>query len=416
MNGMRRSVVVVVVSYFSSQMLVTMLSSLLPDPAVSKVIVVDNSENIDEYRNLVASTASFECVECFAAPYNGGFGYGINLGIDYANTILDSIDGFVFVNPDVVCVTPNLAGNLIEFCQGSSDSTPGVIASPVITFRTPGDLTERVWFAGGSVDLRSWAVHHVDYGSSAREVLASRGSSLGTEYVSGACLAMLTATLRTIGRFDESLFMYWEDVEYALRAKRSGVGMIVVSSCIVRHEEGGTSASEGDVRSSLYYYYMARNRVILSTRYGGSFFFSLRWWVDSLKSVVRPYRHEEVGQCAKTRAAMRGFRSGILWSFRSFHRYLSLSAAETRTDRTSFSLTKFTIPSSAVLRTTSLTQQRFQRSDSRDDNRTPTSDHVRPDWAVTAPSRNLRLALKSSIDSRAETAPCVSPGANTKPH
>jgi hypothetical protein len=56
--------------------------------------------------------------------------------------------------------------------------------------------------------------------------------------VSGGALFGDTAALKSLGPFDESFFLYGEDVDLSLRARRSGLPLTLVPNARVLHDAG----------------------------------------------------------------------------------------------------------------------------------------------------------------------------------
>lgn len=76
-------------------------------------------------------------------------------------------------------------------------------------------------------------------------------------WVSGALMAVRAACARRVGGFDETLFAYWEDVDFCLRAADAGWRVGVVMSAAAA-ESGSTTPSFAQS------YYMARNHLLLA--------------------------------------------------------------------------------------------------------------------------------------------------------
>lgn len=57
-----------------------------------------------------------------------------------------------------------------------------------------------------------------------------------TDWCSGACLAITSDTFRVIGGFDESIFMYCEDIDLSWRAKSAGFECYTCSSALFFHK------------------------------------------------------------------------------------------------------------------------------------------------------------------------------------
>ena len=79
--------------------------------------------------------------------------------------------------------------------------------------------SKTVWYAGGHWDQRrGWTVHH-QWGQPEEDVM-SDGT---TELISGCSFLAKASTLTSLRGFDESFFMYCEDVDLSIRASRSGL-------------------------------------------------------------------------------------------------------------------------------------------------------------------------------------------------
>lgn len=78
-----------------------------------------------------------------------------------------------------------------------------------------------------------------------------------------ACAVLVRAEVfERVGPFDERYFLYFEDVDWALRARRAGFGCRLVHGAVVRHR--GSAAARGDPRAprAAFYYYHTRNNVL----------------------------------------------------------------------------------------------------------------------------------------------------------
>jgi N-acetylglucosaminyl-diphospho-decaprenol L-rhamnosyltransferase len=93
----------------------------------------------------------------------------------------------------------------------------------------------------------------------------------GKGYVSGAALLVPRKVFLGLDGFDESFFMYYEDIDLCLRANRSGIPVTVEPSWVVRHT-GGHAARRDEgtalVRSydSARFFYAKNGRSLASYR------------------------------------------------------------------------------------------------------------------------------------------------------
>jgi hypothetical protein len=80
-------------------------------------------------------------------------------------------------------------------------------------------------------------------------------------YVSGASLFMSAIFLRDVGLMEESYFLYFEEIDWAVRAAPKWKIATVINS-IVYHKEGGSIGTASRAkRSALSQYYLNRNLI-----------------------------------------------------------------------------------------------------------------------------------------------------------
>jgi GT2 family glycosyltransferase len=89
-------------------------------------------------------------------------------------------------------------------------------------------------------------------------------AAVDAQWVSGCALLVRLAALPAIGLLDEAFFLYGEDVEWCLRARRAGFRVVHEPAAVVRHASVPSEAAT--VRRS---YFLARNAILLSRKYAG---------------------------------------------------------------------------------------------------------------------------------------------------
>lgn len=139
---------------------------------------------------------------------NRGFAAGANLGIKKAMS--KQADKILLVNPDVV-ITKKQITKLASYS--------GDIVSPVLTFTRNG---EKIRDHGGEVNYLLGRTSHFE--NKVGEI----------DFVSGACMMIDSRVFKKIGFFDENYFMYFEDVDFCLLARKNGF-KIEVADLEVEH-------------------------------------------------------------------------------------------------------------------------------------------------------------------------------------
>jgi hypothetical protein len=193
---------------------------------------------------------------------NLGFAGGNNVGLRLALDAGD-LDYAWLLNNDTV-VDPLALAALVEKMQRRPDA--GICGSTLLYYDKPrlvqarGGSIYNPWTArGGQIDLGRIDDHLPDCAA-----IESR-----TKYVVGASMMTSRLFLERIGLMNEQYFLFFEEIDWATRAK----GKFSLAYCpesIVYHKEGasiGSSSKEGKRRSVFSEWHSARNRALFTRTY-----------------------------------------------------------------------------------------------------------------------------------------------------
>jgi hypothetical protein len=214
---------IVIVTYNSRDLVDQCLKSVAEQTHVDhEVIVVDNA-SADGTPSLIAER--YPNVRLAANPANLGFSAASNQGLKLASGRYR-----VLLNPDTLLLDRTL-DRMAEYLEAHPEV--GVIGAKMV--EAAGGLRRyETWYpslltyVANSILLRIWG----DQGS--HEV----------EFVSGSCLMIRQETMQQIGLLDENFFMYAEDVDWCLRAKRAGWKVYHCAEALVFHLAGGSSGRD----------------------------------------------------------------------------------------------------------------------------------------------------------------------------
>jgi GT2 family glycosyltransferase len=115
---------------------------------------------------------------------------------------------------------------------------------------------DRIQSAGLRYAAASGRLRHIDHGS--RFEGTGTGSHI-VDAVAGCLMLVRTSVFDRIGFFDEDFFFGFEEVEFCLRARRSGVVSVVNREAVTYHA-GGASIGRTSPRRL---YFAARNHLLL---------------------------------------------------------------------------------------------------------------------------------------------------------
>ena len=298
---------VVIPSWNGAQLLPACLDSLRAQTwSRSEVIVVDNAST-DATVSLVQR--HYPEVQVIAMPCNRGFSSAVNVGICAAQ------GEFVAVLNQDVEVDPQWLEELAATALAHPEA--GAVASKILLwarrdhFHSAGDLYR---LDGIPVNRGVWEKDQGQYDAETEVFGACGGAAL---YRSRA--------LDEIGTFDESLFMYCEDVDLAWRQQLAGWHTIYAPRAVAFHH---LSASGGGVTAS---YYSGRNTILVMAK-NMPHPLLRKYWRPILAAQLRIAK-EALGawRGAAARARLRGQMAGLL----TWPRVLSQRRAVQRSCRVS---------------------------------------------------------------------------------
>jgi len=249
-------VAIIILNYNGKEVLPECLESVRQIKGDCHTIVVDNAST-DNSPAWVET--KFSEVTLIRNQANLGFATGNNVGIRLA--LEKDFEAVMLLNNDTK-VHPSLVKQLL------AANTP--LASPKIYFY-PGfefhydrykdtDRGKVLWYAGGAIDWNNaWGVHRgVDEVDQGQYDHAEK-----LEFATGCCLLIRREVFDKIGLFDPRYFLYYEDLDFCVRARRVGLTISYVPRAILWHKNAQSSESGG----SLHQYYFTRNRLLFGLRY-----------------------------------------------------------------------------------------------------------------------------------------------------
>jgi N-acetylglucosaminyl-diphospho-decaprenol L-rhamnosyltransferase len=253
----------VIVNFRTADLTVRAVEALLPeiDGIDGEVYVVDNDSGDGSFERLSEAVESRQWsgrVSVIRSERNGGFGYGVNLGVRRA---LQSPrpPRYVYVLNSDAFPDPNAVRELIavldrrpEIGIVGSDVRAIVGENRVGAFRFPTLFSE---FEGtiklGPVSrlLQRWIVAGPTPVES-REV----------DWVSGTSFMVRREVFETVGLFDDGFFLYFEEIDFCKRTRDRGFKNVFVPQSSVRHIGAVSTQMERNDRPMPEYWFASRRR------------------------------------------------------------------------------------------------------------------------------------------------------------
>lgn len=237
---------ILVVSYGSSALVEENLArTTLPSDAM--VVVVDNFTTDTERATIVRIAEAHGWV-LLKPSENLGFGTGMNAAADAA--ITRGATTLLLLNPDAY-----IDGDGVGVLHAAVAAEPNLLLSPMVVRPDGAHFSSEM-----EIDMRT---------GSMRRLIPGRSYADSEPWLSGACLALSANLWEKIGGFSDDYFLYWEDVDFSVRASSVGAILRVEENVRAVHSEGGTQdrAQESAQKSATYYFYNARNRYVFAAQH-----------------------------------------------------------------------------------------------------------------------------------------------------
>ena len=264
---MSASVWIVIVNYRTAGLVIDCLRSLsLQKDALGsgRVVVVDNDSG-DGSVEIIRTAIDRENWDAWAgvlpADRNGGFAFGNNAGIKDALQSSGRVEYVMLLNPDTIAhagairalvdfldARPRvgIAGSRLENGEGGAECSAHNAFSPL------GELE-----SGAHLGVLSRALLRYVVTPPMRDMAHE------CDWVSGASMMVRREVFEQIGLLDEGYFLYFEEADFCLRARKAGWQIWFLPASRVVHLEGAATGIQQTARRRPSYWYNSRRRYFM---------------------------------------------------------------------------------------------------------------------------------------------------------
>ncbi|OGZ34499.1 MAG: hypothetical protein A2174_02690 [Candidatus Portnoybacteria bacterium RBG_13_41_18] len=209
-----------------------------------KIVVVDNGSTDASIE--IIPKKYFQDINFIEIKKNLGYAGGNNVGIRYA--LEKGADYVLLLNNDTL-VSPDFLSKLVAISESSEKIG---MAGPKILFANDKN---RIWFGGG---VFTWfgGDKHFRYNE-----IDANDSQKDIDYMTGCALLIKKEVIEKIGLLNEDYFLYYEDIDWCLRAKKIGHKIVYEPSSKIWHKVSRTAKPAWD---KIIFYYHARNALLLA--------------------------------------------------------------------------------------------------------------------------------------------------------
>jgi GT2 family glycosyltransferase len=264
------TLLVVILNYRTADLTIDCLDSLADEIRAipgSYVVVTDNASNdgsVEKIASAIDTNQWHAWVKLMPLEHNGGFAFGNNAAIRPALESTVLCPYVLLLNPDTV-ILPGAVKTLLAFMNDRPDV--GIAGSRLedldktsqqSAFRFPnvmGELDFGLRLGVASKLLSRWAV-----------VPEIADCPHQTDWVAGASMIIRREVFESIGLLDENYFMYFEEVDFCLRAHRAGWSCWYVPESHVVHfvgQSSGVTDSKRPPKRLPTYWFDSRRRYFL---------------------------------------------------------------------------------------------------------------------------------------------------------
>jgi len=224
---------IVLVTYKSRDLLARMFERLPDDVPIA---VVDNAKGADGVPELVAQRRNARYVE----GAGEGFAKAANAG---ART--STADVVLFLNPDTSPTATQLRALVDDLA-----ADPKLAAVSATTVRPDGRVELGVggWEPNAARAFAHAVGLHVVFPTTGLNARPVPNEPLQVDWLTGACLAVPRERFLALGGFDESFFVYNEDMAYGRQVRLAGLRQKLRTDILVPHVGGGS----GEARTRMF--------------------------------------------------------------------------------------------------------------------------------------------------------------------
>lgn len=264
---MKKEIINIIIVVFNSEKYIekcidSIISSDI-DKFEKNIVIIDNFSDDNSVKIVKKIQNKYHKIVLFENKKNVGFAKAVNQGI---KTSIKS-DYFLLLNPDTVlnrqsipnllkCLKANKAG----ICSGTTINLQGKITESF--YRLPSLLIGIFDFTNLRKLCKNDKWHNYFYYLDKEQ---TNKDSFPVEGVTGGFMLINNNTINKLGLFDESYFMYLEDVDYCYRAIKKGIRIFHTNTSRIVHIGGASSSNKNRIR---HYSWLKSRKIYFLKHFG----------------------------------------------------------------------------------------------------------------------------------------------------
>lgn len=240
---------------------------------LTSIVVVDNHSTDGSIQKLQKVFYLEDKVCIILNKNNLGFAKGANIGIRFS--LKQGADYIFLINNDAI-IDPLCIELLINELK---KNTSNGMAGPRIFYH---EEPNKIWHGGGYFNRLKTGIVIPEKNKINNEL---DDKIKKVSFLTGCCMLIKREVFKKVGFFNESYFMYEEDVDFCFRTIKKGFNILYIPKAHVWHK---ISSTLKDRASPFVFYNMSRSRLIFLRKNFSIFYFLYACLIHFL--IYTPYR------------------------------------------------------------------------------------------------------------------------------
>jgi len=269
-------VTAILLNYNQSEYTLNCVNSLLKSENCEfKVLIIDNGSKPNEYENLCAFND--EKVSIHRIENNCGYVGGVNYGLKIAQQ--QHPDYFLIMNNDTI-IDKNAISELVTTAIKYNNKC--IVSGKVYNMDEPDTLQY----------IGQWCRNHekLDYPPYVKNMrekdIGQFDNEIEMDILDDIFWLLPANVFIDIGYYSNYFFLYGEQIDYALRARKTGVRLIYTPQARIWHK-GALSTSQGDSNSPKIVFWRAKSYLVLSYLHMHFYKFLVIFFIQAFNLFIR---------------------------------------------------------------------------------------------------------------------------------
>jgi len=282
---------VVVVHGSTASTVHSCVQSLLDSEGLDiRVVLVDNAST--DRGAACAEWRTHSRVQLITSPRNDGFASGVNIGL----TARRDGDAIVLLNDDAT-----VAPDALALCVAALAADPTIVAvAPRVMLANQPDLIDSI----GVVIRPNGEAFNAFIGQRWNNQVANGADVLGPCF-SAAMFRSDAFDAAIVGPLDERYRLYYEDIDWVLRARRAGYRIVAATNAVVFHQHAASTRLLGEPAR----YELVQRNLLLCAAKNFTLQSALRVWgfrliVHAKGIITGPYRAQRIRSIGRALVAL----------------------------------------------------------------------------------------------------------------